>query len=286
VALTLAVLAGCGSGGSSSSSSGSGSTSSGSTSTTTTGIKKTVKPIGPPPQKESFADAQKRIASVVASGDCDKINALTVSAHKNASKQKLQKSCAKLKKRLAAKPSGAQSFKGLAGVFDYATKKRNVTAVLMRTADGLYHIAYFDRFESGPTVGTPFAKRFTGVANEAFNALRDKDCEAFLKVVYAATGPGSKGKSTVCPLVENNLVAKTLEKTPSAKPVLIGGNRFFAFYGLNGKKYLTLSLAREAPSQRPAGLKKGVMVLPKGAPEYAFVRAYHTNQGKHQSKFK
>jgi hypothetical protein len=48
------------------------------------------------------------------------------------------------------------------------------------------------------------------------------------KVAYAARGLTSD-KQTVCPLVEKNVVAKILEKAPSAKPKLIGGNRFFAF---------------------------------------------------------
>jgi hypothetical protein len=43
-------------------------------------------------------------------------------------------------------------------------------------------------------------------------------------------------------------------------------------------------MAREAESQRPAGLKPGVLALPKGAAEYAFVRAYRTNQRQPKSK--
>jgi hypothetical protein len=220
----------------------------------------------------------------VASGDCAKINALNVKQPKNASQQKLQKSCAKLKKRLGKKPSKMQSFKGLAGVFDYAGKKRNSTAVLLRGADGLYHFAFISRFVNGPTVGTPFAPRYNQVAKSAFAALKTKNCDAFLKVAYVVTGPASKGKQKVCPRFSKNIIAKTVSKTPSATPKLIGGNRYFAFYGVNAKTYLTMVLARQSPSQRPPGTKPGKLVVPKGAPEYAYVDTFATNEKQKKSK--
>ena len=236
------------------------------------------KPIGPPPQKEGFGDAQKRIQSVVATGDCDKINALVLVTPPGADKERLQKRCKALKRRLGAgKPIKAQSFAGLAGVLDYQTRTRNFSAFLLRGADGLYHFAYFDRFHDAPTVGTPFAPKFKDVAQAAFDSLRTKNCDAYLKVAYAASGPSSQGKKKVCPRVKKNVVAKFLEKGPPAVPKLIGGNRFFAFYGIDTSNYLTMVLARESPSQRPSSLPKDAMVLPKGAPEYAFVRVYRTN---------
>jgi hypothetical protein len=281
-----AILVGCGSGaGSSSPSTGPGSSGSASTgSTSTSAATHHAKPVGPPPQKESLADAAKRIASTVASGDCAKINALDVKTPNHASQQKLQKSCAKLKKRLGKKPSKMQSFKGLAGVFDYAGKKRHSTAVLVRGADGLYHFAFISRFVDGPTVGTPFAPKYNQVAKTAFAALKTKNCDAFLKVAYVVTGPASKGRQKVCPRFSKNIVAKTVEKTPSATPKLIGGNRYFAFYGVNGKTYLTLVLARQSPSQRPPGTKPGKLVVPKGASEYAYVDAFATNEKQKKSK--
>jgi hypothetical protein len=280
-----AVLVGCGgAGGGSASSTESGSAGSTSTGSASTGATHHAKPVGPPPQKESLADSAKRIASTVASGDCAKINALNVKTPKNASQQKLQKSCAKLKKRLGKKPSKMQSFKGLAGVFDYAGKKRHSTAVLLRGADGLYHFAFISRFVNGPTVGTPFAPTYNQAAKAAFTALKTKNCDAFLKVAYVVTGPASKGKQRVCPRFSKNIVAKTVSKTPSATPKLIGGNRYFAFYGVNGKTYLTMVLAREAPSQRPPGTKPGKLVVPKGAPEYAYVDTFATNEKQKKSK--
>jgi hypothetical protein len=280
-----AMIVGCGGAGAgSSSSTGSGSNDSASTGSTSTSAVHHAKPVGPPRQKESLADAEKRIASTVASGDCAKINALAVSPPKNASQQKLQKSCAKLKKRLGKKPSKMQSFKGLAGVFDHAGKKRNSTAVLLRGADGLYHFAFISRFVDGPTVGTPFAPQYNEVAKSAFAALKTKNCDAFLKFAYVVTGPASKGRQRVCPRFSKNIVARTVSKTPSATPKLIGGNRYFAFYGVNGKTYVTLVLARQAPSQRPPGTKPGKLVVPKGAPEYAYVDAFATNEKQPKSK--
>jgi hypothetical protein len=278
-----AVLVGCGSGGASSSpSQGGGSTSKDSTSTSAA---KPPKPIEPPPQKETFADAEKRIDAAFASGDCNKINALALVTQKNPDPKKLQKSCAKLKKRLAGqKPTGGQSFKGLAGVLDYATKRRNLSVVLLRAGDGLYHIAFVDKFESGPTAGTPLAPKYSDVAKAAFAALKTKNCDAYFNVAYAATGSASRGKQKACARISKNIVAKTLEKVPSATPKLIGGNRFFAFYGLDGKKYLTLVLAREAASQRPSNAKQGKLVVPKGAPEYGYVDAYPTNERQPKSK--
>jgi hypothetical protein len=272
--LLAAAVGGCGSGGGSSSSGASSSTS-GSTSTKKAGH---PKPIGAPPQKETFADAQKRIEAAVASGSCDKINKLNPLSLPGLANSKR---CAYLKRHLEGrKPTGGQSFKGLAGVLDYQTRKRHYTAVLLRDADGLYHIAYFDPFHNAPTAGSPFAPEFKDVARASFDALRAKNCDAYLKVVYARSGPGSKGRKKVCPHVAKNPIAKAVAKFPKAKPKLIGGNRFFAFYGLDTRRYFTFVLAREAASQRPTGLKPGVLELPKGVPEYAFFRAYTTNERK------
>jgi hypothetical protein len=254
-----------------------GGTSAGSTSTSAPATGSAA-PIGPPPQKETLGEAQKRIASALGSGDCDKIVALTLAA-KSASSKTREALCGVLKKGLAgATPTAGQSFKGLAGVLDYKVGARHLSAVLVRTDDGLYHVAFVDRFESGPTVGTPLAHQFEAAANAGFDALRKKDCDAYLEVVYAVSGVGARGREAVCPAVEHNPVNAVTTRTPSARPKLIGGNGYFAFYGVDGPLYVTLALAREAPSQRPTGLPPAVMALPKGAPEYAVLRAYLTNR--------
>jgi hypothetical protein len=282
--LAVAVLVGCGSSGGQPlpGSSTGGAANATSTSTSASGQ---AKPVGPPPQKETLAHAETRIRRAIASGGCGRIDALTLAAHRGADPQMLERICSALKRSLAGQtPTGGQSFKGLAAVLDYTIGTRHLAVVLVRGADGLYHIVFFDRFETGPTVGTPFARQFDGAVKLAFDALRNRDCDAYLKVAYVVTGPATKGRKAICSQVEKNLVAVALSRTPSARPRLIGGNRYFAFYGLDGVPYLTLAMAREAPSQRPPGLKAGVMVLPKGAPEYAFLRAYPTNAPEPPSK--
>lgn len=278
MAFCLAAIVGCGSG-SSSSTDESGSTTAssgaGTESSDTTGSSGTAKPVGEPPQKESLQAAEKRIKTAIASGDCDKINELNpVSIPQLNTDER----CDLLKRLLVGKPLDSESFKDLAAVIDYGNPNRVFSALLIRDIDGLYHVAFIDPFHESAAVGTPFAKQFEKSADTAFESLGSKDCDAYIGVVYRFSGVGaSTDEADICPRVESNLIAAALERSPDAKPKLIGGDGFYAFYGLDtASSYLTLAFAKQSESELPANLS-GERKLPAGAAKYAYLGAYRTN---------
>jgi hypothetical protein len=232
--------------------------------------------IGPPPAREDLAEAEKRIGDAISSGDCNKINELNpVSIPQFDTPER----CDYLKRLGDADPAGSESFKDAAGVVDYKTPTRRFSVVLLRDVDGLYHVLTIDPFLSSGTVGTPFADQFDSAAQQAFDALKTKDCNSYYEVVYRLTGVGSLDKKKVCPHVEQNPIASIVQNDQSAKPKPLGGNGYFAFYGVDTPQvFLTMVMVKESNSDRPSGLPKGVGVVPAGAAEYAYLGAYRTNQ--------
>ena len=276
--LAVVLLAGCGSGGGGSGGGGKAATttSANGKAPQTANAAKPRKPIGPPPDRESLKEAEKRISAAVSSNDCAKINSLNP-----VSIPQLDTSarCNYLK-RLGgdANLAGGQEFKNLAAVLDYTTPQRKFSVILLRDVDGLYHVLSIDPFLKSGTVGTPFAQQFDAAAKQAFDALKAKDCNAYYDVAYRLSGVGSLPKDKVCPHVEQNPIAGVLENDPSAEPKPIGGNAYFAFYGLDTPQaFLTMVMLKQSTADRPSGLPKGAGIVPKGAAEYAYFGSYRTN---------
>jgi hypothetical protein len=174
----------------------------------------------------------------------------------------------------ASEPTGVAQY-GDGGVIEYKLGEGTMSTLLVRDSDGLFHITYLDPRVPEPTVGTKLAPQFDDVANSAVDALRDGDCEAFVKVAFVEFGPGSADSQQVCKYVSGFQMAKVLQKAPDAEPKLMGGNGTFAFYGLSlPGSFWTLILAKETPDDRvPPGAKP----LPQDAPEYGYVDAFPTN---------
>ena len=235
----------------------------------------TPNPLGPPPQHEDIAAAQERIAAALESDDCEEINELNPVSRPNLN---TAKRCDYLKRLKGLPVSASAEYGGLAGVIDYTQGKRILNAVLIRDTDGLYHIAYVDKFANAKDVGTEFPeKAFDEAAEKAVNALADGDCDAFKEVAFVEFGRGSRPDKELCPRVEANPVASRLERLPEAKPKAIGGNAVFGFYELDTPKtFFTLVLRHQTPSDH---LPKGEE-LPENAAEYAYVDAYRTNERK------
>jgi hypothetical protein len=229
--------------------------------------------VGPPPDKESIKQAEQRIAKTASSSDCDTVNGLNPISR---AALNTEPRCKLLKK--AAEPTRGAAQYGDAGVIDYKLGDGTLSALLVRDSDGLFHITYMNPHVPHPTVVTKLAPQFNGVATAAVDALRDDDCEAFVKVAFQEFGPGAGARDQVCAYVSNFPMSKLLQDDPKAEPKLMGGNDTFAFYGLSLRgSFWTLVLAKETPQDR---FPPGVKPLPADAPEYGYVDAFRTNSAE------
>ena len=164
---------------------------------------------------------------------------------------------------------------GDAVVIEYELGEGTMSVLLVRDADGLFHITYLNPRVPEPTIGTKLAPEFDQVAQQAVDALRAGDCEAFMKVAFVEFGPGAGDKAHTCGYVENFPLAKLLKQDPKAKPELMGGNGTFAFYGLSlPGSFWTMILARQTQEDR---FPEGADPLPKDAPEYGYLDSFRTN---------
>jgi hypothetical protein len=160
-------------------------------------------------------------------------------------------------------------------VIDYRDGMSTISAVLVLDRDGLYHVAFLNPFNQGPTVGTPYAQQFDRAAKEAVEALEKGDCAAYLEVVFRRIGLGAGDKPRVCAFVDENPIGNLLAAQPDAELERAGGNADYGFYTLSTPAVnLTIVLARE----RDEGAPPNAPDLPAGAAEYGFVSAYPTNQ--------
>jgi hypothetical protein len=229
---------------------------------------------GSPPQRETIADAQRRIAGALATGNCHQINALApvVTAAASATPDH----CQSLKNLANLVVGGAASYGGLGGVIDYRTTDGVVSAVLVRDLDGLFHVAFLNPYNVDPSVGTALARPFDSAARRAVDALRANDCQAFLSVAYRRFGEGGLPEPAACQAFEANGLGPILRKNRRARPVPLGGNDSYAFYGLNTSiGFFTIIEARESDSVPPS-LAKVAIPLPAGSPAYGWVQAYLT----------
>lgn len=271
-ALALLAVIGCGGGGSTTS--GGGSTTSanggGGPGTATSTVGTAPKP-GPPADKESIGQAKDRIAQLASSNDCEQVNKLNPLSRPGLSGDAR---CEALQRLAALKATGAAQY-GDGGVIEYALPSRPLAVLLVRDSDGLFKITYEDSRLRSPSIGTPFAKQFDAVADQAVKALAHKDCDAFYAVAFQEFGPSAGDKSAVCDRLDVNPLVPQLEKDPGAEPKRMGGNGSFAFYGLDlPGSFWTLILAKETQQDV---FPKGSPGLPKGAPTYGYVDGFRTN---------
>jgi hypothetical protein len=248
-----AVLAGCGGGGDSGSAS---SGPAGPSQATPYQVVSVGKPVGPPPDREDITAAQRRIASVAASGDCNRIADLYTTGSASG---KTQQACALITQIGATTPTGTESYGNEAGVIDYATLSRGATLVLLRQADGLLHIAFSVPHDRSPSAGTPIGKGADAVAARAVKVLHDGNCDSFLGLAYREAGVGLLGKPEACYVLANDPIHGTTFNAPDARPQLLGGNQYFAFYDLNTPQaYVLMVLARNGlQANQPGGPASG-----------------------------
>jgi hypothetical protein len=228
------------------------------------------KPIGPPPKEESIADAERRLTATAASGDCERINDLAPLSIVDYVDD-TEEYCSSIESLAEFEVSDIAAYQGLGGVIDYSGEGEDqmVSAILVRDSDGLFHVA-FPASTGTPTVGTPFATQFDAAANRAVKALGERDCEAFLKVANRESGIGSTDATEACISGEAIEIAAAVFGSRKPRPVRLGGNGYFAFYGLDSPEvYLTIVERRTTEPQTADE---------SSAPKYVYVASYVTNR--------
>ena len=137
------------------------------------------------------------------------------------------------------------------------------TTILALDRDRRFHVAFI-QFEYG-SIGSKPNPAFDRNVRLALAALRRADCTAFVRVAFRRFGLGGGPDTSVCTRLPKNALHLALAADPAAKPVKLGGNALYAFYGVvaNGG-YWTIVMAQQPPSAS----------LPIGSAQYAFVDAY------------
>lgn len=226
-------------------------------------------PTGLPPVKENVIQAERRIASTVASGDCDQIKALFILS---TVKEQPDQSCQTLSLVEGARLSGAEAYAGQAAVLDYSTPSEPSSIVLLRDADGLFHIAFIAPHSRPSTVDTPLEKSADRNADAVVRAVRANDCDGFLANSNSAGGVGALPNRPACQQMATDPVRRAQFDDPAIRPIRLGGNERFAFYSLDGPRvYVAMVLAKRDPGT-------GVQWSPRAAADrYGYVASYVTN---------
>ena len=225
-------------------------------------------PVEPPPAKESLADAERRIAE--AGDDCERLfELLPLNTPQEA---RTPQRCASISRATGGTAVGSEEFGELAAVIDYeAAPGALASLLLVREADGLYHVAVADGAATAPSTESELDRDEADEAIDAtFDALAARDCDALLAVRFQGFGPeATLERGPICEALRRDAIALALEQDPSLRPDLIGGNGEYAFYGLSTPRgHYTFVLIRQKPHAQ----------LASDAPAYGLHHRYVTNQ--------
>jgi hypothetical protein len=174
--------------------------------------------------------------------------------------------CAYLRQGLGTFKSPHGIAYGTAAEIDAGTGySQPATTVLALDRDHRFHVVFI-QFEYGSgSIGSKPNPAFDHNVRLAIAALRRADCTAFVKVAFRKFGLGGGPESSVCTRLPKNALHLALAADTAAKPVKLGGNALYAFYGITAnKRYWTIVMAQQPPSAS----------LPLGSAQYAFVDAY------------
>jgi hypothetical protein len=172
--------------------------------------------------------------------------------------------CAYLRQGLGTFKSPHGIVYGTAAEIDAGTGySQPATTVLTLDRDRRFHVVFIE-FEYG-SIGSKPNPAFDRNVRLAIAALRRADCMAFVKVAFRKFGLGGGPETSVCTRLPKNALHLALAADAAAKPVKLGGNSLYAFYGITANgKYWTIVMAQQPPSAS----------LPLGSAQYAFVDAY------------
>ncbi len=215
---------------------------------------------GPKPA-ESIGTTIARISAALRVKGCNGL--LRTVMHSSYGTPKTQE-CTYLRKGLGTFRAPHGAVYGTAAEIDAGTGySQPATIVLALDRDRRFHVVFI-QFEYG-SIGSKPSAMFNRNARLAVDALRRADCSAFVKVAFRAFGLGGGPETAVCPRLPRNALHKALVADASARPVPLGGNALYAFYGVTAAgRYWTIVMAQQPPS----------VSLPVGSAQYAFVDAY------------
>jgi hypothetical protein len=220
--------------------------------------------VGPKPTPrpaESVDTAIARIGSALRVKGC---NALLRSLLHSQYGPTTARGCAYLRQGLGTFKSPHGIVYGTAAEIDAGTGySQPSTTVLALDRDRRFHVAFI-QFEYG-SIGSKPNRAFDRNVRLAVAALRRADCAAFVKIAFRSFGLGGGTETSVCARLPKNALHLALAADPTAKPVRLGGNSLYAFYGITANDtYWTIVMAQQPPSAS----------LPIGSAQYAFVNAY------------
>lgn len=231
-------------------------------------------PLGPARATQSIDEAADDLTAAIESGDCDRINDFNPISRQEALSTKER--CKALEARLTgAKLVGTEEYEG-SGVIDFQRGAQTITALMVVDQDGKFHLVTLDGLLGEPSAETQFARQFDAAAEDAFEALTTKDCDAFLDLASRQIGPASitRDRKDVCAFVDNNRIATLAGADSKLSPKRLGGNADYAFYGIGTPSiFLTMTMARQSGAELPEGVSKP----PPDAAEYAFLDVLPTN---------
>jgi len=258
VALLSLVLFGCGG------DDGADETSTSSTSTTTS----ETDTQGSKPSKSGAKDLEKELMRTLNAKDCKEVNSLNPSTRPYLD---TEERCEGLRLFKDFDVIGSEEY-GDGAIVDLISEEAgiNSSAVFVKEVDDSFSLVYIDNLRAGKTVGTKPAKEFDGAAAKAATALREEDCDAFIKVSYVRRGLAVGERDDVCDRLEAFGFADLAEILPDEAPVLTGGNAEFAFYTLGENvPRLVLIMAHQAPED-----ELFTTDFPKGGAEYGLVDVF------------
>jgi len=214
-----------------------------------------------PRPADSISSVIARIAAALRTKGCTPaLRALLHSSYGSTT----ARGCAYLRQGLGTFKSPHGQVYGTGAEIDAGTGySQPATAVLALDSDHRFHVVFI-QFEYG-SIGSKPNPAFDRNVRLAVAALRRADCNAFVKVAFRGFGLGGGPETSVCARLPRNALHMALAADPTAKPVKLGGNSLYAFYGLTAAgQYWTLVMAQQPPSA----------TLPLGSAQYAFVNAY------------
>jgi hypothetical protein len=216
-------------------------------------------PAGPPPATEPLGHAIHRITATFRR-PCDDASQLALDSAGPESRSAVN--CAHLQKLAVLRVAGSEGYDKQAAVVDFEGR-RDATAVLIRDADGLYHLVLVSGLPRNVRVAGTQADQAQASAavTKTVDALRRRDCGAFADVIFRGFGVGkSAADATICHTLAHSPLPAALAAFPEIKPQVFGGDRGYEFFGLDTPhRYYTVLLA----AQPTTG--------------YGFVKAYLTH---------
>jgi hypothetical protein len=214
-----------------------------------------VRNVDPKPA-ESIQNVIDRVKGAVTATDCEAVKGLLHSTYGNIS----DGACQAVKAQIDGfqEAHGAAYKTGAAISYRTSTGRRRLI-VLALDADSTYRIAFITDVPDDP-IGTPKPAALDRAALAAVRALRDGNCDAFLRLVSRTDGLGVGPDEEVCRRVSDVPFRRELLGKARARPVPLGGNADVAFYKLRTRPdaYYTLIMVRETP--RAGGPSRYVLV--------------------------